>query len=39
MPVMDGFEAAQKIKELADTRKPQIPIIAVTAYRGDTGTD
>lgn len=34
MPVMNGFDAAQKIKELGDTKKSAIPIIAVTASVG-----
>ncbi|RLD82322.1 MAG: hypothetical protein DRJ10_05175, partial [Bacteroidetes bacterium] len=32
MPVMDGYQALKKIKEI----KPNIPIIAQTAYASDT---
>ncbi|MDE7045610.1 MAG: response regulator, partial [Acetatifactor sp.] len=31
MPVMDGHEAAKKIRGLADRRLAQIPIIALSA--------
>lgn len=31
MPVMDGYEATRKIRELADNKKSNIPIIALTA--------
>ncbi|RZM24807.1 MAG: response regulator [Pedobacter sp.] len=31
MPIMDGFEASKKIRQLADRSKAAIPIIAVTA--------
>lgn len=31
MPVMDGFEAARRIRDIDDKRKSAIPIIAVTA--------
>lgn len=34
MPVMDGFEASRKIRELGDSHKSTIPIIAVTASVG-----
>lgn len=34
MPVMDGFEASRKIREIEDLRKSTIPIIAVTASVG-----
>ncbi len=30
MPVMDGIECTKKIRNLADTGKSQIPIIAIT---------
>lgn len=32
MPEMDGIEAAQRIRQLPDRRKAQIPIIALTAH-------
>ena len=31
MPVMDGYEAAKRIRSMDDKRKAGIPIIAVTA--------
>lgn len=31
MPIIDGYEATKKIRNFPDTRKSQIPIIAVTA--------
>ena len=31
MPVMDGYEAARRIRALDDNRKAMIPIIAMTA--------
>ncbi len=31
MPLMDGYEATQKIRSLSDAKKRQIPIIALTA--------
>jgi CheY-like chemotaxis protein len=31
MPVMNGFDAAMQIRRLADTRKANTPIIALTA--------
>ena len=31
MPIMDGYEAARKIRVLADKAKAEIPIVAVTA--------
>lgn len=31
MPRMNGYEATQKIRQLADVKKAQIPIIAMTA--------
>ena len=31
MPIMNGFEATAKIRELTDERKARIPIIAMTA--------
>ena len=31
MPNMNGYEAAKKIREMTDTTKSGIPIIAVTA--------
>lgn len=31
MPVMDGFEATKAIRALADRKKADIPILAVTA--------
>jgi CheY-like chemotaxis protein len=31
MPVMNGFDAAIEIRKLADLKKAQIPIIALTA--------
>lgn len=34
MPVMDGFEASRKIRELEDSQKSTVPIIAVTASVG-----
>ncbi|WP_345951196.1 ATP-binding protein [Mucilaginibacter sp. PAMB04274] len=34
MPVMDGFEASRLIRELPDSRKANIPIIALTASVG-----
>lgn len=34
MPVMDGFEAAQKIRELKATKKSEVHIIALTASIG-----
>ncbi|MCK5209667.1 MAG: response regulator [Cyclobacteriaceae bacterium] len=30
MPLMDGMECAQKIRELGNTKKAQIPIVAIT---------
>ena len=30
MPQMDGMECAQKIRALGDTKKAQIPIVAIT---------
>ena len=30
MPQMDGMECAQKIRGLDDTKKSQIPIVAIT---------
>ena len=37
MPVMDGFQATQAIRKLADPRRARLPIIAVTAHalKGD----
>lgn len=37
MPVMDGFQATQAIRKLADPKKSRLPIIALTAHalRGD----
>jgi signal transduction histidine kinase/HPt (histidine-containing phosphotransfer) domain-containing protein len=37
MPVMDGFQATQAIRELLDPRKARLPIIAMTAHalKGD----
>jgi signal transduction histidine kinase/DNA-binding response OmpR family regulator/HPt (histidine-containing phosphotransfer) domain-containing protein len=37
MPVMDGFQATEFIRNLADARKARIPIIAMTAHalKGD----
>jgi two-component system sensor histidine kinase ChiS len=32
MPEMDGIEAAQRIRQLPDRRKAQIPIVALTAH-------
>jgi CheY-like chemotaxis protein len=31
MPVMDGYEAARRIRSMEDTAKATIPIVAVTA--------
>ena len=31
MPIMDGYTAAKQIRGLADEKKAQIPIVAVTA--------
>ena len=31
MPVMDGYEAAKRIREMDDQKKAEIPIVAVTA--------
>ena len=31
MPIMDGYEATQKIRLLADNKKASVPIIAMTA--------
>ena len=31
MPVMDGFTATSKIRELNDSRKSTLPVIALTA--------
>lgn len=31
MPILDGYETTRKIRELQDTRKAVIPIIAITA--------
>lgn len=30
MPLMDGMECAQKIRKLGNTKKAQIPIVAIT---------
>lgn len=30
MPQMDGMECAQKIRELGDAKKSQVPIVAIT---------
>ena len=37
MPVVDGFEATQAIRRLADPKKARLPVIAMTAYalKGD----
>ena len=37
MPVMDGFQATQAIRKLADPKKARLPIIAMTAHalKGD----
>jgi CheY-like chemotaxis protein len=37
MPVMDGFQATQAIRKLADPKKAHLPIIAMTAHalKGD----
>lgn len=35
MPRMNGYEATQKIRQLADVKKAQIPIIAMTANAFD----
>ncbi len=37
MPVMDGFQATQTIRNLADAKKARLPIIAMTAHalKGD----
>ncbi|MGO8752843.1 MAG: response regulator [Thermoguttaceae bacterium] len=37
MPVMDGFQATQTIRKLADPKKARLPIIAMTAHalKGD----
>ncbi|MFW6348692.1 MAG: response regulator, partial [Cyclonatronaceae bacterium] len=32
MPVMDGCEASQRIRQIDDARKASIPIVAVTAF-------
>lgn len=32
MPIMDGYEATKKIRQLNDEQKSHVPIIAVTAY-------
>jgi len=31
MPIMDGYEAARRIREMDDQKKAEIPIVAVTA--------
>ncbi len=38
MPVMDGFQATQAIRKLADSKKAKLPIIAMTAHalKGDS---
>ena len=35
MPRMNGYEATQKIRQFADVKKAQIPIIAMTANAFD----
>ena len=37
MPIMDGFEATAAIRSLEDSRKAQVPIVAMTAHatKGD----
>ena len=35
MPVMDGYEAAKRIRAMEDQKKAEIPIIAVTANAFD----
>ena len=38
MPIMDGFQATQAIRKLADPKKARLPIIAMTAHalKGDS---
>jgi len=31
MPIMDGYEAARRIRAMEDRKKAEIPIVAVTA--------
>ena len=35
MPVMNGYEATKKIRQMSDTKKANIPVVAMTANAFD----